>query len=231
MSELSIRPSSDVALIVGTRFLDNLSQPRPMTDGTKLLRIDIDSEEIHRDVKPDVEMVGDAKAALAGLIERLSARAGHRPSRRTELEAIKAEANARIFGMAPQGQFGRAMRDAVPDNGIFVGEMTQLGYWSNFGMPIYEPNTYVTPGYQGTLGFGFCTALGVNIARPDTPVISINGDGGFGFALNELATMAQHNIAATVLVFNDSAYGNVKRIRSRIWVAARSPRNCAIPTT
>ena len=215
VAELSIRPSSDVALIVGTRFLDNLSQPRPMTAGTKLLRIDIDSEEIHRDVKPDVEMVGDAKAALAGLIERLSTHAGHRPSRKSELEAIKAEANARIFGMTPQGQFGRAMRDAVPDNGIFVGEMTQLGYWSNFGMPIYEPNTYITPGYQGTLGFGFCTALGVKVAKPDTPVVSINGDGGFGFALNELATMAQHNIAATVLVFNDSAYGNVKRIQEQ----------------
>ena len=63
-------------------------------------------------------------------------------------------------------------------------------------MPVYEPNTYITPGYQGTLGFGFCTALGVKVGKPDSPVVSINGDGGFGFALNELATMAQHEIAA-----------------------------------
>jgi acetolactate synthase-1/2/3 large subunit len=213
VGELDIRPGADVALIVGTRFLDNLSQPRPMNPDTVLIRIDIDAEEICRDITPKVQLVGDAKAGLTGLIERLSHTVGTRPSRKDELQGIKDAANARIFGMVPQGQFGRAMRDAVPDNGIFVGEMTQLAYWSNFGMPIYEPNTYITPGYQGTLGFGFCTALGVKVAKPDTPVVSINGDGGFGFALNELATMAQHNIAAIVLVFNDSAYGNVKRIQ------------------
>ena len=211
--ELDIRPTADVALIVGTRFLDNLSQPRPMNPGTKLLRIDIDAEEITRDLTPDVQMIGDAKAALAELIERLAHTAGTRPSRQIELQGYKDAANARIFGMTPQGQIGQAMRNAVPDDGIFVGEMTQLGYWSNFGMPIYEPNTYITPGYQGTLGWGFCTSLGVKVAKPDTAVVSINGDGGFGFALNELATMAQHNIAAVVLVFNDSAYGNVKRIQ------------------
>jgi acetolactate synthase-1/2/3 large subunit len=106
-----------------------------------------------------------------------------------------------------------AIRRAVPDDGVLVGEMTQIGYWANIGIPFYEPNTYLTQGYQGTLGAGFCTALGVKVAKPDTPVVSINGDGGFGFALNELATMAQHEIPAIVLVFNDSAYGNVKRIQ------------------
>ena len=106
-----------------------------------------------------------------------------------------------------------AIRNALPDDGVVVGEMTQVGYWSNFAMPIYEPNTYITPGYQGTLGFGFCTALGAKVGKPDSPVVSINGDGGFGFTLNELATMAQHEIPAIVLVFNDSAYGNVKRIQ------------------
>ncbi|HQY30495.1 MAG TPA: thiamine pyrophosphate-binding protein [Thermomicrobiales bacterium] len=213
VGELDLRPHADVALVVGTRFLDNFSQPRPMNPDTKLIRIDIDPEEMTRDLNPDLQLVGDAKAGLAGLIERLANTAGSRPSRKDELQAVKDAANARIFGMVPQGQYGQAMRDAVPDDGIFVGEMTQLGYWSNFGMPIYEPNTYITPGYQGTLGFGFCTALGVKVAKPDTTVISINGDGGFGFALNELATMAQHNIAAITLVFNDSAYGNVKRIQ------------------
>lgn len=119
----------------------------------------------------------------------------------------------RVFALLPQADFGRAIRNALPDDGVIVGEMTQIAYWSNFGMPIYEPNTYITPGYQGTLGFGFCTSLGVKVGKPDSPVVSINGDGGFGFALNELATMAQHNIPAIVLVFNDSAYGNVKRIQ------------------
>ena len=213
VAELELRPNADVALIVGTRFLDNLSQPRPMNPQTTLLRIDIDEEEIHRDIKPAVEMVGDAKAGLAALIDLLEQMVGERPSRQAECEELKRRVTERINSVMPQAGFGLAIRNALPDDGVVVGEMTQIAYWSNFAMPVYEPNTYITPGYQGTLGWGFCTSLGVKVGKPDSPVVSINGDGGFGFALNELATMAQHEIPAIVLVFNDSAYGNVKRIQ------------------
>ena len=65
----------------------------------------------------------------------------------------------------------------------------------------------------GTLGYGFPTALGAQVALPERAVVSINGDGGFGFCLNELATMARHDIPAIVVVFNDNAYGNVRRIQ------------------
>jgi acetolactate synthase-1/2/3 large subunit len=184
-----------------------------MNPDTTILRIDIDAEEIERDITPKVSMVGDAKPALAALIDLLEQQVGGRPSRKAELEDLKKRVNERIKGILPQADFGRAMRNALPENGVVVSEMTQLGYWSNFAMPVYEPNTYITSGYQGTLGYGFPTALGAKVGVPDAPVLSINGDGGFGFALNELATMAQHNIPAVVLVFNDSAYGNVKRIQ------------------
>ena len=91
--------------------------------------------------------------------------------------------------------------------------MTQIGYYATFGFPVYQPNTYLTPGYQGTLGCGYCIALGAKVGRPDVPVVSVNGDGGFGFTMNELATMAQHNIGVVTLVFNDGAYGNVRRMQ------------------
>jgi acetolactate synthase I/II/III large subunit len=105
------------------------------------------------------------------------------------------------------------MRAELPDEGIFVTEVTQLGFWANFGMPIYRPNTYIGPGYQGTLGSGFTTAMGVKIGKPDVPVVSINGDGGFGFTLNELSTLVQHDIRLVTVVFNDNAYGNVRRMQ------------------
>ena len=231
VSEVELRASADVALVVGTRFLDNFSNPRPIDPATRIIRIDIDEEEIHRDIKPDVELVGDAKSGLAALISLLTGKLSARESRKAELEDLKRRVDERIFGLVPQADFGRAIRNALPDDGVIVGEMTQIAYWSNFGMPIYEPNTYITPGYQGTLGFGFCTSLGVKIGKPDSPVVSINGDGGFGFALNELATMAQHNIPAIVLVFNDSAYGNVKRIQQEDQVVARLLRSPQSRTT
>jgi acetolactate synthase I/II/III large subunit len=213
VSELELRPTADVALVVGTRFLDNFSEPRPIDPSTKIIRLDIDKEEIHRDITPDVELVGDAKAGLVALISLLEGKVSGRESRQTELEDLRRRINERIMALLPQADYGMAIRNALPDDGIVVGEMTQVAYWCNFGMPVYEPNTYLTPGYQGTLGFGFCTSLGAKVGAPDRPVVSINGDGGFGFALNELATMAQHEIPAVVLVFNDSAYGNVKRIQ------------------
>jgi len=103
------------------------------------------------------------------------------------------------------------VRAALPENGILVDEITQLGHAARFGYPVYRPRTFITPGYQGTLGWGYATALGVKAARPDCPVVSINGDGGFMFNVQEMATAMRHGIAAIAVVFDDGAYGNVRR--------------------
>jgi acetolactate synthase-1/2/3 large subunit len=86
-----------------------------------------------------------------------------------------------------------------------------VGFASWYGFPVYEPRTFITSGYQGTLGAGFPTALGAKVANPDRPVVAITGDGGFMFAVQELATAVQFNIGVVVLVFNNNAYGNVRR--------------------
>src|SRR5439155_1291706 len=110
-----------------------------------------------------------------------------------------------------QASLGLAMRAAIPDDAIIVDESCQVGYWSRSGVPVYELRTYLTSGYQGTLGWGFPTALGAKIGNPDRKVISFNGDGGFMFNVQELATAVQHNIAVAIVVFDDGAFGNVLR--------------------
>jgi acetolactate synthase-1/2/3 large subunit len=127
--------------------------------------------------------------------------------------ALKRGVFARARAIGPQADYGMAIRQALPDDAIVFSEMTQVGYWANLAFPVYEPRTFLTPGYQGTLGYGFPTSLGAKVAFPDRPVVSINGDGGFGFCLNELSTMACHDIAAIAIVFTDDAFGNVKRIQ------------------
>jgi acetolactate synthase-1/2/3 large subunit len=77
--------------------------------------------------------------------------------------------------------------------------------------PVYRPRTFITPGYQGTLGWGVATGLGVKVARPDAPVVVVSGDGGFMFTMPELATAVQHRIPVVVVLINDGAYGNVRR--------------------
>jgi len=99
----------------------------------------------------------------------------------------------------------------LPEDGILVNEFTQVGYVSQVAFPVYHPRTYIAPGYQGTLGYGFPTALGAKCAFPGRAVLSINGDGGIGWALPELATARKYGIGLVTVVFNDQAYGNVRR--------------------
>lgn len=207
-------PDADVILAVGTRFVEPSTYSWGLGPGRTVIQLDIDDAEIGRNYPVSVGLCGDAKVGLADLANAVGPHNRVRSSRKRELQSIKDGADARLKSILPQAAFGGAIRQELPDDGVFVGEMTQIAYWSNVGFPVYEPRTYMTPGYQGTLGWGYPTSLGVKVGAPDRVVVSVNGDGGFGFALNELATQARHGIASITLVFNDSAYGNVRRIQT-----------------
>ncbi len=204
---------ADVVFAVGTRFVDPATAKWGVSPEQTIIQMDIDSEEIARNLPVSVGIEADARAGLAALAALLEHQGPARPTRAAELAELKRGVAARARAVGVQAEYALAIREALPDDGIFVSEMTQVGYWSNFAFPVYEPRTYITPGYQGTLGYGFPTSLGAKIAHPDRSVVSINGDGGFGFCLNELATMALHEIAAVAIVFTDDAFGNVRRIQ------------------
>ncbi|MDP9472766.1 MAG: thiamine pyrophosphate-binding protein [Chloroflexota bacterium] len=210
---MELFPHADAILAVGTRFVDPATARWQIEPGRTVIQMDIDPQEIGRNYRPTLGIEADAKAGLAALAERVGHYSGSRPSRTTELEALKEGVAARVNAVNPQADLALAIRAELPDEGIFVSEMTQIGYWSNIGYPVYRPRTYITPGYQGTLGYGFPTALGAKVGNPGVPVVSVNGDGGFGFCLNELSTMARHQIGAVAVVFDDGAYGNVQRIQ------------------
>jgi acetolactate synthase-1/2/3 large subunit len=206
-------PDADVVLAVGTRFVDPATARWGLGPQQTVIQLDIDPEEIGRNFPPTIGIEGDARAGLAALVDLVERDGTERPSRADELAEIKRGIATRAASIGPQADYALALRAALPDEAIIVTEMTQVGYWSNMAFPVYEPRTYITPGYQGTLGFGFPTALGAKVANPDRPVVSINGDGGFGFCLNELSTMARHDIRAVAVVFTDDAFGNVRRIQ------------------
>jgi acetolactate synthase I/II/III large subunit len=141
----------------------------------------------------------------------LPAHNARRPSRKAEMQDRHAQMDKRLEKLAPQLGFLAAIRAELPEDGIFVDEVTQLGFASRLAFPVYKPRTYLSPGYQDNLGWGFATALGAQHARPDVPVLAISGDGGFMFTANEMATAIRHRIPLTTIVFNDGAFGNVRR--------------------
>ena len=201
---------ADVVLAVGTRMYEQY-YGWGVDKGIKIVRIDIDPSEVARSGKPAVGIAADAKLALAALANALPGHNRKRPSREDELLATKAGLQAEFEKLSPQWEYISVLREELPRDGFVVGESTQMAYMARIGMPFYHPRTYVSPGYQGTLGFGFPTSLGVKVANPDKEVVSITGDGGFLFAGSELSTAVQHRIGTVTLVFNDGAYGNVKR--------------------
>jgi acetolactate synthase-1/2/3 large subunit len=202
---------ADVVLAVGTRF--NQPQTRWGLDSDiKVIRIDLDPVEITRIARPAIGIVADAREALAALSRALPA--GEAASRRAELDALKGKTMAHLEEtLGPQCEYLAAIRAELPDDGIYVEDLTQVGYVGRLAFPVYAPRTYIHSGYQGTLGFSYATALGAKVARPDVPVVSISGDGGFMYNVQELSTAALHGIDAIAIVFADGAYGNVRRMQ------------------
>ncbi|MCP5085816.1 MAG: TPP-binding protein [Rhodobacteraceae bacterium] len=203
-------PDCDVVLALGTR-LQTQQMLWGMDDDLKIIHADINEEELGRINAPDVALHGDVATIVPALTAGLEGKETQKQDWLERVTATKERVTAgyrKEFG--PQLAWLDAIRDELPDDGIFVEDLTQVGYVSRFALPVYHPRTCLTPGYQGTLGWGLGTGLGAAHARRDVPVVAIMGDGGAMFSIGELATAVHHNIPLIVVVFNDNAYGNVR---------------------
>ncbi|HLF29624.1 MAG TPA: thiamine pyrophosphate-dependent enzyme [Xanthomonadales bacterium] len=202
---------ADAVLAIGTR----LKMPLTMwghDEGLKIVRVDIDPVELTRIIKPDVGIVGDAKVFLAALLTELESTGAPVASRKDELQALKSEINAAMRReIAPQMAFLDVIRNALPRDGYFIDEVTQVGFASWSGFPVYQPRHFVSACQQGTLGYGYATALGVAAAHRDKAVVQVSGDGGFMFNVQELSTAVHYQLKLVTIIFNDNTFANVQR--------------------
>jgi acetolactate synthase-1/2/3 large subunit len=196
----------DVVVAVGTRFAE-----APIIESQTIIQIDLDPAELGRNHPNTLGVLGDAKSVLEQMTQGLS-NAGHQASSKEDFfEGIREQRREQAQNTQPQGEFIKAIREVMPDDGILISGMTQVGYYSRWAYPVFEPRTYLTSSYYGNLGYAYPTALGAKIAQPDRAVVAISGDGGFLFNSQELATAAMYGINVVVIVFNDNAFGNVYR--------------------
>lgn len=196
---------ADVILVVGTRFLIQGFELKP---SQKVIQIDIDPDQIGRTHSVEVAIEADAKCAVEALLKEITLLIGPRDSRRDELEKRKKDFEDRIRGIVPE-QTGLldTIRAELADDAIVISGMTNIGYWAHTYFSSKSPGTYITSSYFGTLGYAFPTSLGAKIAQPDRQVVSLNGDGGFMFNVQELSTAAEHGINTVTVVFNNRAFG------------------------
>lgn len=203
-------PETDLLIGIGTRLELPYLRWKSVSDSLDTIRIDIDPTELVR-LPATVGIISDAQSGVRDLIDGLESSSLKVKDRSDEFTTGKLSVAKSIREVQPQVDFLGVIRDVLPDDGFFVEEISQVGFAARFAFPVYEPRTYVSCGYQDNLGFGFNTALGVKVANPSKPVISVSGDGGFLFGVQELATAVHHRIGVVSVVFDNGCYGNVRR--------------------
>ena len=206
----SLWPRTDLMIGIGTRlevpFWRWPFRPR----GLHSIRIDIDPTEMRR-FAPDAAVIAEASAGTRALTAAVRRAGRARTGWREEVRRARAAAAIEVSSIQPQAAYLKVLREVLPPDGIVTDEISQVGFASWYAYPVYAPRTFIASGYQGTLGSGYATALGAKVALPARPVVAITGDGGFMFTVQELATAVQYGIGVVALVFNNNAYGNVRR--------------------
>lgn len=203
---------ADVVIGVGTR----MEYPQDFwgtDDEMQIVQINIDAEEIDRRGLGTIGVHGDADSVVRALLARLRENGVEPHDPTEELELLRAEFADRTAHLEPQRSYVAAIREALPDDGVIVEDVTQIGFASHILYEHRHPRSYLSTGPAGTLGAAVATGVGAQAALPDQPVLTLVGDGGFMFTVAELATAVQHDIATTVLLFNDGAFGNVRRMQ------------------
>ncbi|WP_372366036.1 thiamine pyrophosphate-dependent enzyme [Candidatus Uabimicrobium sp. HlEnr_7] len=206
--------SADVVLGVGTNMRIPI-QKWGTDEKLKIIRIDVDEESHNIIHTPDIAITARGEDILPQLFAKISTHKAE--SRKPQMLNLHKAWQEKISYLEPQLSYLKVIRNILGEEGIFVDELTQIGFTSRIVMPVYKPRTFISTGYQGTLGYGFPTAMGVKVAKPDIPVISVTGDGGFMFAVQELATAVQHRIGVIVLLFNNNQYGNVQQMQRNLY--------------
>ena len=207
---------ADCVLFVGSRTVS----PRAGS-----LMVNPDAVQISLNNDPDAfgpprnfthTILGDARTGVAALTDLIVGQTGgDRSCWADDLDEIRARAQGRLAGLEPQLSFTSALRDAMPDDTCLVNELTQVGYVARYALPVHHPRSYIDPGYQGTLGYGYPTAIGAAVGNPDRPVVSVTGDGGFGYGMSEMATVMNYDIPLVCVLFRDDAFGNVQRMHTQ----------------
>ena len=204
---------ADTILIIGSSFQRRRNSWKPLPN-QKVIQIDIDENEVGRNVPVDIGINADALPTLKAILGELPEKVKSE-WQKAELDSIKSIIKSKSEETAPiQLSIIKTIREEIQD-GILVPGINNIGYWCQTAYPVYQPRTYVTSSYYVTLGYAFPTALGAKVGNPDKSVVAICGDGGFLFADAELATAVQEGINVVTLVFTDAALGSCLRIQQK----------------
>jgi len=207
---------ADAILAVGTRFSDrSTGRFDTFARDATLIHVDIDAAEIGKNIRPDIPIVADAKHALKAIYEAAKELARKKDNsiwlqRVKEVKESLEKAGRRSADELSPKNLIREIRKLLPADGIVTTGVGRNQMWASLYFEVYHPRTFITSGGLGTMGFGLPAALGAKVAKPNSIVVDIDGDGSFLMTERELATSITENIPVIAVILNDGWLGMVK---------------------
>jgi acetolactate synthase-1/2/3 large subunit len=204
----------DVLLAIGTRFSDRVTgKLSEFGTKTKVVHVDIDSSEIGKNVKGRVGLVGDAWTVIHALIAGLQRRDKAATWRDRIIQLNKdctCDYDLKSTPLKPQKVIYELSKN-LPDDAIVTTEVGQNQMWAAHFYKCYGKRMFITSGGLGTMGFGFPAALGAKVARPESVVVDIAGDGSLQMVSQEFATAVENDLPVVVALLNNGWLGMVKQ--------------------
>ncbi len=217
-----IVPGCDAAVVIGSRLREVDAKRRGLALPEQLIHVDWDERWISKNYPAAVPLVGDITTITRALRNQLEGEPYTGP-RQERIASWRREADAEIERLTQERaelQSLQAIRAVLPRDSALVIDNTQLGYWAEYFYPSYRANGIIGAKGSGLLGFSFPAAIGVKLARPDTPVVGLIGDGGFLYTAQELATCVRHDVGFPLVVVNDNAFGVIDYLQRTAYQAA-----------
>ena len=201
---------ADLIVGVGLRFDDRVTgNLAAFARGAQVIHIELDPSEVGKNVPVAVGLVGDARAVLRALLQRVDRR--ECAAWREEIAGLVRPRPESYRGdLSPETILG-AIETATGGHCTIVSDVGQHQMWVAKLYRYQRPNSHITSGGLGTMGFAVPAAMGVALARPDQPVWAISGDGGFQMNMQEIATMVQEGIPVKMAIFNNGYLGMVRQ--------------------
>ncbi|MEW6443576.1 MAG: biosynthetic-type acetolactate synthase large subunit [bacterium] len=212
--------SADVVMAIGARFDDRVTgRIDAFAKQAKIVHIDIDPTSISKNVVVDVPIVGDARRVLQQILQILRKpkyRALKKPQRKEWLDQIETWKRERALAYDPDGGLKpqyvvEKIYELTRGEALITTEVGQNQMWAVQYYRFSRPRTLFTSGGLGTMGYGLPAAIGVQIARPESLVFDIAGDGSIQMNIQELATAVQYRLPVKIAILNNGYLGMVRQ--------------------
>ncbi len=201
---------ADLIIAAGTRFSDRVAGD---TDkfGQKavIIQLDIDENEINKNVKVDKWLIGNVKTSLSELNKKLEQQ--NHEHWKLSLTKYSTVTEVKIGEYITPQEILRAMESLRDGGDIVVTDVGQHQMWAAQECSFKEPRTFLTSGGLGTMGYGMGAAIGAYFAKPDKKVFLVTGDGSFHMNMNEMVTLKSYNVPVVVMIFNNEVLGMVRQ--------------------